>query len=48
MLWFVHNPEGFGEIHTIVSFHVHQLGTETDILQKCGQEGQNALIQSRI
>ena len=29
--WFIHNPEGLGEIHTMVSFHVHQLGTETDI-----------------
>ena len=30
--WFVHNPEGLGEIHTMMSFHVHQLGTEADIL----------------
>ena len=31
--WFVHYPEGLGVVH------VHQLGTETDILQRCGQEG---------
>ena len=42
--WFVHNPEGLGEIHTKMSFHVHQLGTETDILQRCGQVGLIALI----
>ena len=42
--WFVHNPEGLGKIHTMVSFHVHQLGTETHILQRFGQVGLIALI----
>ena len=46
--WFVHNPEGLGEIHKMMSFHVHQLGTETDILQGCGQVGPIALIQGRM
>ena len=46
--WFVHNPEGLGKIDTMISFHVHQLGTETDILQRCGQVGLIALIQGRM
>ena len=46
--WFVHNPEGLGEIHTKMSFHVHQLGTETDILQKHGQVGLIALINGAM
>ena len=45
---FVHNPGGFGEIHTMMSFHVHQLGTETDILQMCGQVGLIDLVQGRM
>ena len=32
----------------MMSFHVHQLGTETDILQMYGQVGLIALIQGRM
>ena len=46
--WFIHNPDGLGEVHTMMSFHVHQLGTETDILQKCGQVGLITLTQGRM
>ena len=46
--WFVHNPEGLGEIQTIMSFHVHQLCTAIDIVQRCGQVELIALIQGRM
>ena len=32
---FVQDPEVLGEIHTMLSLHVHQLGTEKIILQRC-------------
>ena len=46
--WFVHNPEGLGDIHAMMSSHVHELGTETDVLHRCGKVGLIALIQDRM
>ena len=34
---FVQDPEVLGGIPTMMSFHVHQLGKETRILQRCAQ-----------
>ena len=44
----MHNPEGLGEVHTMMSFHVHQLGTETDILPRCDQVELMPLVQGRM
>ena len=45
---FVQDPEILGEIHTMMSFHVHQLGIEINILKKYGQVELIALIQCRM
>ena len=45
---FVQDPEVLGEIYRMMSFHVHQLGTEINVLQRCSQVVLIALIQVRM
>ena len=45
---FVQDPEVLSGIPAMISFHVHQLGKEISVLQRCGQAELAVLIQGRM